>query len=210
VRGKALKLVASDKIAADTVVNFEPLGQVPSANSKSYSVDDEKGVVTIPTEPLEPGVYGAWLRRGVQPAHRAPLLVTILPRSKLSAEFPGVEIVGASVGDANDRILELREVSNPIVRYCRPAGAAPAETWIGVFPVDTPADQMTKDNANVLGFWLKTPGYANGQACGEAMLFASELPPEQNYRVFLFQDDANGVSSALGRNTGFTVTHALP
>jgi hypothetical protein len=210
VRGKPLRLVVSDRKDADTVVSFEPLGQVPVAGARAYRFDDGKGVVTIPTERLEPGVYGAWLRRGAQPAHRAPLLVTILPRPQVSPELPGVEIVGASGRDADERILQLREVSNPIVRYCRPAGSAPAETWIGVFPVDTPADQMTKENANVIGFWLKTPGAGNGQACGEAMAFASELPPGQNYQVFLFRDDANGTSTAVGRSATFTITPALP
>jgi hypothetical protein len=84
------------------------------------------------------------------------------------------------------------------------------ETWIGVFPVDTPSDQLTKDNANALGFWLKTPGSAKGQACGETMAFAAELPLGQNYRVTLFRDDANGSSETVGRTATFTMTPALP
>jgi hypothetical protein len=69
---------------------------------------------------------------------------------------------------------------------------------------------MTKDNANALGFWLKTPGNAKGQACGETMAFAAELPVGQNYRVTLFREDANGSSVAAGRNAMFTMTPAVP
>jgi hypothetical protein len=210
VRGKLLKLVIADKVGVDAFVNFEPLGQVPSPSSKSYSFDGEKGVVFIPTKRMEPGVYGAWLRRGAEPPHRAPLLVTILPHALVSPELPGVEIVGASDHGQGNGVIALRGVSNPIVRYCRPTGVAAAETWIGVFPVDTPSDQMTKDNANALGFWLKTPGNAKGQACGETMAFAAELPVGKNYGVYLFRDDANGSSEAVGRTATFTMTPALP
>jgi hypothetical protein len=210
VRGKSLKLVVTEKSGAEAFVNLEPLGQVPSHNSKSYSVDGEKGVVSIPTERMEPGVYGAWLRRGAEPPHRAPLLVTILPRALVSPELPGVEIVGASEHGQGNGVINLRAVSNPIVRYCRPTGVAAAETWIGVFPVDSPSDQLTKENANALGFWLKTPGNAKGQGCGETMAFAAELPLGQNYRVSLFRDDANGSSEAVGQTATFTMTPALP
>ncbi len=210
VRGKLLKLFIAEKVDADVFVNVEPLGQVPSPNAKSYSFDGEKGVVSIPTERMEPGVYGAWLRRGTGFPHRAPLLISILPRSLVSPELPGVEIVGASGHGQEDGVINLRGVSNPIVRYCRPTGVAAAETWIGVFPVDTPSDQMTKDNANVLGFWLKTPGTAPGKSCGETMAFTAELPVGQNYRVNLFRDDANGASVTVGRNATFTMTPALP
>ena len=210
VRGKLLKLVIAGNVGQDAVVNVEPLWQVPSPNSRSYSFDSDKGVVSIPTEQMEPGVYGAWLRRGVEPPHRAPMLFTILPRALVSPESPGVEIVGASdQGDGNG-VIHLRGVSNPIVRYCRPTGVAAAEAWIGVYPVDTPSDQMTKDNANALGFWLKTPGNAKGQACGETMAFAAELPVGQNYRVALFLDGVNGSSEAVGRTATFTMTPALP
>jgi hypothetical protein len=209
-RGKSLRLVVTNRIEDDTVVNIEPLGQVPGATAKPYRVDEEKGELTVATERLEPGVYGAWLRHGTEPAHRAPLLFTILPHTSVSSESPGVEIVGAHYRSHNSATVSLREGSNPIVRYCRPVGAAPSETWIGAFPVDTPSDQMTKDNANVIGFWLKTPGNANGQACGEAMAFAAELAVVQNYRVFLFRDDVNGTSTAVGRSATFMVTPALP
>jgi hypothetical protein len=210
VRGKSLRLVVTHKIEDEAVVNIEPLGQVPGVTAKPYRFDEEKGDLTIATEMLEPGVYGAWLRHGTEPAHRAPLLFTILPHTSVSPKSPGVEIVGADVHAPSRRTLNLREGSNPIVRYCRPVGAAPTETWIGAFPVDTPSDQMTKDNANVIGFWLKTPGNANGQACGEAMAFAAELAVVQNYRVFLFRDDVNGSSTTVGHSATFTVTRALP
>jgi hypothetical protein len=90
VRGNMLRLVVADKGGEGTSVNFEPLGQAPSASSKDYSFDGEKGVVPIPTERMEPSVYGAWLRRGAEPPHRAPLLllVTILPRALISPEYP--------------------------------------------------------------------------------------------------------------------------
>ena len=210
VRGNVLRLVVADRGGEDTSVNFEPLGQVPSAISTVYPINSEKGVVAIQTDRLEPGVYGAWLRRGAEPAHRAPLLVTVLPQAVINPESPGVEIVGESNYVEGKGVIELRGVSNPIIRYCRPTGVAAAETWVGIFPVDTPSDQMTKDNANVLGFWLKTPGNGKGQACGETMAFAAELAVGQNYLVALFQDDSNGASVPVGRTATFTMTPALP
>ena len=183
---------------------------MPTAAAKSYRFNDEKGTVTIPTDSLEPGVYGAWLRRGTEPPHRAPLLVTILPRELVRPDAPGVEIVGATAGDENGATISLRGDSNLTVRYCRPAGAAPEETWIGIFAAGTPSDQLTRDNANVIGFWLKTPGAVNSQPCGEAMAFAAELATGQDYQVFLFRDDANGVSTTVGRTAGFSLTAALP
>jgi hypothetical protein len=210
VRGKTLKLVIADNRDHDAIVNVEPLGQVPTTAAKPYRVDDETGAVSIPTDSLQPGVYGAWLRRGTEPPHRAPLLVSILPRALVSPDAPGVEIVGASGSDQSNGPITVREASNLIVRYCRPAGTAPGDTWIGIFAAGTPSEQMTKDNANVLGFWLKTPGGENGQACGEAMAFAAELATAQDYQVFLLRDDANGASTAVGRSAAFNLTPALP
>jgi hypothetical protein len=45
---------------------------------------------------------------------------------------------------------------------------------------------MTKDNADVIGFWLKTPGGGGeNEPCGEAEVYASELTPGQEYQVLL-------------------------
>jgi hypothetical protein len=118
--------------------------------------------------------------------------------------------VGAPIDGGNAASVSAREGSNLIVRYCRPAGATAADTWIGVFPSGTPIDQMTKDNANVLGFWLKTPGGLQGEPCAEAMAFASELPPDQGYQVLLFRDNADGRPAPVGRTAAFAVTPSLP
>ena len=86
----------------------------------------------------------------------------------MSPAHPGVEVVGAaqSGGDADN--VSLREGANPILRYCLPAGAAPATGWVGVFPVRTPLSKKTQENANSIGFWLKTPGGGpGGPKCGE-------------------------------------------
>jgi hypothetical protein len=204
VQGQPLTLFVPAGVEDDTVVNLEPLGRVPTAASTPYQLDPATGAVAIPTNQLAPGVYGAWLRRGTQPPDRAPLMATILPPPLVSPGAPGVEIVGAAANVA------LREGSNPIVRYCRPAGAAAADTWIGVFEAGTPSDQMTKDNANLIGFWLKTPGGENGSPCGEAEAYASELTPGTNYQVLLFRDAADGSTTSVGRTVAFTLTPALP
>jgi hypothetical protein len=84
-------------------------------------------------------------------------LVTILPPALVYPNSPGVEILGAAADGGGPAGVSVREGSK-IVRYCRPSGAAAADRWIGIFAAGTPPDQMTKDNANVIGFWLKTPG----------------------------------------------------
>jgi hypothetical protein len=67
---------------------------------------------------------------------------------------------------------------------------------------------MTKDNANAIGFWLKTPGGEDG--CGEAEAYASELPPDQAYQILLLADVPQGKSKPVGRFAEFTLTPALP
>ena len=207
-QGQPLTLVVPAGVERGTVVNLEPLGRVPNASSTSYFFSNDKVSVSIPTSHLAPGVYGAWLRRGGEPPHLAPMMATILPRALVSPAHPGVEIVGAPAGSAP---VSLREGSNPIVRYCRPRGPAAADSWIGVFEAGTPADQMTQDNANVIGFWLKTPG-GGGEPdpCGEAEAYASELTPGTAYQVLLFVKDADGTAKAVGASAAFTVTPALP
>jgi hypothetical protein len=210
VRGKPLKLVVAENQDDGAVVSIEALGQVPGNNSKTYRFDTETRTVTVSTDRLVPGVYGAWLRRASDPPHRAPLLFTVLPAPLVGPSAPGVEIVSSPGSGANRGPVSLREVSNLTVRYCRPAGTAPGDTWIGIFSADTADDQMTRDNANAIGFWLKTPGGAAGEPCGEATAFASELAPGVDYRVILFWDLANGISTAVGRSDAFSVTPALP
>jgi hypothetical protein len=138
------------------------------------------------------------------------MMATILPPPLVSPTNPGVEIVGASTS-GNPANVGLREGSNPTVRYCRPAGVAAVSTWIGVFAAGTPSDQMTKDNADVIGFWLKTPsGGGENEPCGEAEAYASELTSGQEYQVLLFKNAANGTATAVGRTTAFTLIPALP
>ena len=205
-QGQPLTLVVPAGVDEQTVVNLMPLGQVPTSAATSYQFDQETGVVTIPTNQLAPGVYGAWLRHGSEPPARAALMATVLP-PLVTSDAPGVEIVGAPVGATS---VSLREGSNPIVGYCRPSGVAAADTWIGVFQAGTPSDQMTQDNANIIGFWLKTPGTNQTQPCGEAEAYASELTPGTSYQVLLFQNATNGTSTAVGRTAAFTVTPPLP
>jgi hypothetical protein len=207
--GRPLTLIGPDGRDADVIVNLEPLGHVPTVASAPYRFDDETGEVTIPTDWLTPGFYGAWLRHGTEPPYRAPLPVIILPPARVHPDAPGVEIVGATSADGAAKV-SAREGSNLIVRYCRPAGAAAADTWIGIFAAGTPGDQMTKDNANVIGFWLKTPGDARAEPCGEAMAYASELTPGTDYQILLFRDAADGTSAAVGPSAAFTLTPALP
>jgi hypothetical protein len=210
VRGQPLKLVVADNSGDGAAVSIEALGQVPGDATKSYRFDAAAGTVTIATDRLAPGVYGAWLRRAADPPHRAPLLFTILPAALVSVSAPGVEIVNSPGRDDDNGPIRLREVSNLTVRYCRPAGTAPGDTWIGIFEAGTPSEQMTRDNANSIGFWLKTPGGTHGDPCGETSAFASELASGVDYRVLMFRDYANGVSTAVGRSAAFSVTPALP
>jgi hypothetical protein len=167
--------------------------------------------VTIPTSQLAPGVYGAWLRHGMEPPALAPMMASILPHPLVDAANPGVEIVGAAASNGNSVNVSLREGSNPIVRYCLPSGATAENSWVGVFAAGTPSNQMTKHNANLIGFWLKTPGSGGvDQSCGEAEAYASELTPGQEYQVLLFQNVANGSAKAVGSTATFSVTPALP
>jgi hypothetical protein len=167
-QGQPLTLVVPAGVDATTVVNLAPLGQVPTSSSPAYHFNSDKVTVEIPTNQLAPGVYGAWLRHGTAPPYRAPTMATILPAPLVSAADPGVEIVGAATS-GNPANVGLREGSNPIVRYCRASDVAAANTWIGVFATGTPSDQMTKDNADVIGFWLKT------QVVGERISRAAKL-----------------------------------
>jgi len=209
-QGQPLTLVVPAGVAATTVVNIEPLGQVPTASSTAYHFNSDNLSISIPTTQLAPGVYGVWLRSGTAPPSLAPMMATILPPALVTPGNPGVEIVGASTS-GNPANVGQRYGSNPIVRYCRPSGVAAANSWIGVFQTGTPSDQMTQANADVIGFWLKTPGGGGeSEPCGEAEAYASELTPGQEYEVLLFRNAANGAATAVGRTAAFTVTPALP
>jgi len=207
-QGSTLILRASSlPPGAPVAVALAPIGRVPDEATQGHSIDAQSGVVSIPTEELAPGFYGAWLLLGDgAPAHAA-LPVQVLPRPTLRPGAPGVEIVGAPPAAVP---LPIREDSNVIVRYCRPAGSAAADTWIGIFPSGTPASQRTQDNANLIGFVVRTPGAGAGQACGEAMAFASELTPAVDYDLLLLQTAADGSGVAIGRGARFVLTHALP
>jgi Phosphoesterase family len=209
-QGKPLTLVVPAGVDSTIVATIEPLGQVPTATSPTYHFNSDNLSIAIPTTQLAPGVYGVWLQRGTAPPSLAPMMATILPPALVTPSNPGVEIVGASTS-GNPANVGQRYGSNPIVRYCRPSGAAPANTWIGVFAAGTPSSQMTQANADVIGFWLKTPGGGGeSEPCGEAEAYASELTPGQEYEVLLFQNAANGKATAVGRTAAFTVTPALP
>jgi hypothetical protein len=208
--GQPLTLVVPAGVDSTTVVTVEPLGQVPTATSPTYHFNSDNMSISIPTSQLAPGVYGVWLQHGTAPPYLAPMMATILPPALVTPGNPGVEIVGASTS-GNPADVGQRYGSNPIVRYCRPSGVAAANSWIGVFAAGTPSDQMTQANAEVIGFWLKTPGGGGeNEPCGEAEAYASELTPGQQYEVLLFQNAANGTSTAVGRTAAFTVTPALP
>jgi hypothetical protein len=209
-QGQPLTLVVPAGVDSATVVNLEPLGGVPNPDSTPYHFAADSVSVQIPTNQLTPGVYGAWLRRGTEPPHRAPMMAAILPPALVSPDNPGVEIIGAASSGGNPANVNVREGSNFVVRYCRPPGITAGKSWIGIFAVGTPSDQLTKDNANLIGFWLKTPGGNGDQGCGEAEAFASELAPGQEYQVLLLQDATQGASTAIGRTAAFTLTPALP
>jgi hypothetical protein len=97
-----------------------------------------------------------------------------------------------------------------LLHYCRPDDASAGTTWIGVFALGTPGNQLTKDNANTIGFWLKTPGSDGTTQCGDAMAYASELAPGTTYEVLLLQDAVGGGSHPVGHAGRFTVKPALP
>ncbi|HTT85117.1 MAG TPA: hypothetical protein VMF67_16695 [Rhizomicrobium sp.] len=70
---------------------------------------------------------------------------------------------------------------------------------------------MTKHDADLIGFWLKTPGGGPGAPeCGQTEAYASELKPNHDYEVLLFQSGANGEAGPVGRTTNFIVTPSLP
>jgi hypothetical protein len=129
----------------------------------------------------------------------------------VSRNYPGVEIVGASASGGDPANVGVRYGANPIVRYCLPPGARLANSWIGIFATGTPNSQLTQDNANVIGYWLKTPGGGGAEPpCGEAEAYVSELSPGQPYEVLLLQSNADGTSTPVGRTAGLYVIPALP
>jgi len=207
LQGQKLTLQAGSGIDDATVVNFELLGQVPSAASVPYPIDPESGSVVIATDGLAPGVYGAWLRRGSTPPYRAPMMAMILAPGAVSPDHPGVEIVGANLAGSGE--LSVRNFANTIVHYCRPSGVAAKDIWIGVFAAGTPADQLTKDNANLIGNWLRTPG-DDGSVCGEAEAYTSELTPGTDYQVFLLRATGGGQATVVGAHAAFTFTPTQP
>jgi hypothetical protein len=166
------------------------------------------GTVAIPTDHLPAGHYAAWLLRGQLLPRHAPLPVSILPPAQVSPDVPGVEIVGDPAVSTHG--IEVREGSNLIVRYCRPADLVAPRAWIGVFAAGTPSDQMTQDNTNLISNWLKTPADTSGQSCGEASAYVSELIPNAQYEILLFRSTASGTNVAVGRSASFTVTPSLP
>jgi hypothetical protein len=207
-RGQALTVIASVGVGPSAVLNIEPVGRAPSMHSESYRFADDHRSAAIPTGDLAPGIYGVWLRDGGEPPRRAPLMATVLRPASINADRPGVEIVGASAGDT--ALLEVREGSNLGVHYCFPADLNPGEGWVGVFAAGTPVSQMTKDTAETIGFWLKTPGGQESSTCGAAQAFASELAPDEQYEVRLFHDTPSGGTRVIGRGDAFRVTPALP
>jgi hypothetical protein len=210
IRGDLITLTAPQDRSADLRVSLIPSGQVPTAGAFAWPVENGSGSVSIPTADLRPGLYLAWLRHGDAPPHRAGIPLRILPRPELDEMRPGVTIVGAAQADQAPGGLNIREGSNLIVRYCRPAELRPEEAWIGVFPSATPSSQQTQDNANALGFWLRAPGSPVGSACGEQMAFSAELPVGDDYVIRLFRQAADGSAAAVGKSAGFQLIPALP
>jgi hypothetical protein len=205
VQGEALRLFAPPGVAGAAVI--APLGR-PSTQAARFAID-ASGLVTIPTAQLGPGTYGAWLEPGDGPPVRAPLPFAVLPRSQITPGAPGVEILGATPRGAGSATA-VREGANVVVRYCRPRGAAASGTWIGVFPDGTPIDQLTRDNANLIGYWLKTPGNSTTDLCGEASAYTSELTPSAAYEILLMQDEVSGSSVPVGAHAEFELMPTLP
>ena len=210
VQGQPITAYVPGGVTKTAVVNFLPLGQVPTTTSAAYPFNSDSMTISIPTAGLAAGVYGAWLRNGTAPPARAPMMVSILPAAGVSPGAPGVEIVGASATGGNAANVSLREGNNAIVRYCLPSGADPSTGWIGVFPAGTPLNSMTKKAARTIGIWLYTPG-GGGSAppCGEAEAYTSELTPGTTYQVLLFSTASNGTKQ-IGSTAEFTVTPVLP
>jgi hypothetical protein len=209
--GEPLTMVLPAGADAATVVDIEPLGKVPTSASMTYHFESDGKTVSIPTQHLAPGVYGVWLRNGAQMPNQAPMMVSVLPLLLVSLNDPGVEIVGATASGGDPADIGVRYGGNPIVHYCLPPGASVANSWIGIFPTGTPDSQLTKENANVIGYWLKTPGGGGAEPpCGEAEAYVSELNPGQPYEVLLLQSNADGTSTPVGRTAGVHVIPALP
>jgi hypothetical protein len=210
-QGQPLVLTLSGPFDPNDVVNFEPLGVAPSNASFPFGFD-ASGSVSIPTGALRPGFYNAWLRHGSLPPARAPLPVIVLPVGKVTANAPGVEIVGASldVATSDGLAVKVKEGANFVVHYCGGTGASEANSWIGIFAEGTPVAKMTKAHANEISNWLYTPGVTSPSHCGEAGAFPAELKPNTNYRVYLFEDAADGASMRIGSSAAFRLTPTLP
>jgi hypothetical protein len=209
-QGEPLRLTVPAGSSDESYVLIESLGRAPSATSARFGVDPKSGLATVRTGQLSPGAYGAWLQVGGELAAHAALPITILPASHVRPEAPGIEILGASESGSTASALTLREGGNLLLHYCRPDDASAGTTWIGVFALGTPGNQLTKDNANTIGFWLKTPGSDGTTQCGDAMAYASELAPGTTYEVLLLQDAVGGGSHPVGHAGRFTVKPALP
>ncbi|MBV8346869.1 MAG: hypothetical protein JOZ49_04815 [Mycolicibacterium sp.] len=206
-RGQTIHLIAQGGGTGAAVV-LAPLGQAPGPESVRAAFDGS-GIATFDAAELEPGFYGAWQVLGEAAPVRAPVPVRVLPRGHVSPVAPGVEIFDSPRAHGESAPIFVREGANALVRYCRPQGSAPGDTWIGVFPAGTTPDQLTQAKANAIGYWLKTPGDAFGGPCGEAMASASELPVNAGYQVLLLTNTgAAGVP--VGRSDAFTLTPALP
>jgi hypothetical protein len=210
VQGQPITAYVPAGVTNTTVVNLLPLGQVPTATSTGYKFNADHATISLPTTGLGVGVYGAWLRSATSPPARAPMMVSILPALQVSPSEPGVEIVGASATGTNESNVSLREGSDAIVHYCLPSGADLSEGWIGVFPADTPPNNMTKKAARTIGIWLHTPGGGGTTPpCGEAEAYTSELTPGTTYQVLLFMTASSG-TKRVGRTAEFTLTPVLP
>ena len=206
--GQVITLLAPTNSSARTGVSLAPLGQVPNAAATVYSFDPTNNSVSIPTQGLTPGIYGAWLRQGTAPPYRAPFMINVLEASTLSASQPGVEIAGLAV--SAQQSAQIREGGNVNLNYCRPSGVAAAKTWIGIFPTGTPSNQLTQANALLIGFWLATPGATSANPCGQAEGYASELTPNQSYEILLLENKPDGSTAIVGSSASFVLTPALP
>jgi hypothetical protein len=210
VQGQPITAYVPAGVTHTTVVDLLPLGQLPTATSAGYKFNDDNVTISIPTTGLGVGVYGAWLRNATSAPARAPMMVSILPAPQISPSEPGVEIVGASATGTNMANVSLREGSDAIVRYCLPSGSDPSDGWIGVFPVGTPLNNMTKKAARTIGIWLYTPGGGGTTpSCGEAEAYTSELAPGTTYQVLLFMTASSGTKQ-VGQTAEFTLTPVLP
>ncbi len=207
-KGNDIKLIGPATTTSDSAVSIVPIDQVPTSSTSNYIFDLATKTVSIPSKQLNPGIYGAWLQHGTKAPYRSPITITVLPKFSITPSAPGVEIVGSNVGSAGK--LDVREGSNLIVHYCLPAGTTNASGWIGIFAQGTPANQMTKDNANLLSIWLKTPGYAAGQSCGEAPAFTSELPANTSYKILMFVNDKKGNPKQVGSTATINIIPSLP